>query len=107
VLAGGLPSSAAVNRIKQSGAGVFALLRPSALRASSYAMGVDAIISEGSEAGRAYRTVSTGVLAQEILPHLADVYGLRRRGIGRGEAMLAYLEMGGVWVHSHPFCLRS
>jgi enoyl-[acyl-carrier protein] reductase II len=38
--------------------------------------------------------VTTGVLAQEILPHLTSVPVFVAGGIGRGEAMLAYLEMG-------------
>jgi enoyl-[acyl-carrier protein] reductase II len=57
-------------------------------------MGADAIVIEGSEAGGHIGPVSTGVLAQEILPHLTSVPVFVAGGIGRGEAMLAYLEMG-------------
>jgi enoyl-[acyl-carrier protein] reductase II len=61
-------------------------------------MGVDAIVIEGNEAGGHIGPVSTGVLAQEILPHLASVPVFVAGGIGRGEAMLAYLEMGAAGV---------
>jgi len=42
--------------------------------------------------------VSLTVLAQEILPHLREVPVFVAGGIGRGEAMLAYLEMGAAGV---------
>ena len=61
-------------------------------------MGVDAIVIEGSEAGGHIGPVSTAVLAQEILPHLGEVPVFVAGGIGRGEAMLAYLEMGAAGV---------
>ncbi|HUC68058.1 MAG TPA: nitronate monooxygenase, partial [Stellaceae bacterium] len=38
--------------------------------------------------------VSLNVLAQEILPHIRDVPVFVAGGLGRGEAILAYLEMG-------------
>jgi enoyl-[acyl-carrier protein] reductase II len=57
-------------------------------------MGADAIVIEGMEAGGHIGPVSTGVLAQEILPHLRDVPVFVAGGIGRGEAIVSYLEMG-------------
>jgi enoyl-[acyl-carrier protein] reductase II len=49
------------------------------------------------------------VLAQEILPHLADVPVFVAGGIGRGEAMLAYLEMGasGVQLGTRFVCAHE
>jgi enoyl-[acyl-carrier protein] reductase II len=38
--------------------------------------------------------VTTAVLAQEVLPHLTEVPVFVAGGIGRGEAILSYLEMG-------------
>src|SRR5262249_26044011 len=61
-------------------------------------MGADAIVIEGSEAGGHIGPVSTAVLAQEVLPHLLDVPVFVAGGIGRGEAMLSYLEMGAAGV---------
>jgi enoyl-[acyl-carrier protein] reductase II len=109
VLAGGLPSGAAVNRIKQSGARVFCFAPALGFARKLVRMGVDAIVIEGSEAGGHIGPVSTGVLAQEILPHLADVPVFVAGGIGRGEAMLAYLEMGasGVQLGTRFVCAHE
>jgi enoyl-[acyl-carrier protein] reductase II len=98
VLAGGLPNSAAIGRIKDSGARVFCFAPALAFARKLVRMGADAIIIEGSEAGGHVGPVSTGVLAQEILPHLTEVPVFVAGGIGRGEAMLAYLEMGAAGV---------
>src|SRR3546814_7021823 len=57
--------------------------------------GVDALVIEGMEAGGHIGPVSTSVLAQEILPELAqDLPIFVAGGIGRGEAIAGYLEMG-------------
>jgi enoyl-[acyl-carrier protein] reductase II len=56
--------------------------------------GADAIIIEGMEAGGHIGPVSTSVLAQEILPEIREVPVFVAGGIGRGEAILGYLEMG-------------
>ena len=98
VLAGGLPSSAAVSRIKQSEARVLCFAPALGVARKLVRMKVDGIIIEGSEAGGHIGPVSTGVLAQEILPQLSDVPVFVAGGIGRGEAMLAYLEMGAAGV---------
>ena len=98
VLAGGLPSSTAVGRIKHGGARVVCFAPALGFARKLVRMGVDAIVIEGNEAGGHIGPVSTGVLAQEILPHLASVPVFVAGGIGRGEAMLAYLEMGAAGV---------
>jgi len=98
VLAGGLPSGAAMSRIKESGARVFCFAPALGFARKLVRMGADAIVIEGSEAGGHVGPVSTGVLAQEILPHLDEVPIFVAGGIGRGEAMLAYLEMGAAGV---------
>jgi enoyl-[acyl-carrier protein] reductase II len=98
VLAAGLPSTAAVSRIKQSGARAFCFAPALGFARKLVRMGVDAIVIEGNEAGGHIGPVSTGVLAQEILPHLRGVPVFVAGGIGRGEAMLAYLEMGAAGI---------
>jgi len=98
VLAGGLPSSAAVDRIKRSGSRVLCFAPALGVARKLVRIGVDAIIIEGSEAGGHIGPVSTSVLAQEILPQLRGVPVFVAGGIGRGEAMLAYLEMGAAGV---------
>ena len=60
--------------------------------------GADAIVIEGSEAGGHIGPVSTAVLAQEVLPHIPEVPVFVAGGIGRGEAILSYLEMGAAGV---------
>jgi enoyl-[acyl-carrier protein] reductase II len=109
VLAGGLPSSAAVRRIKQAGMRVFCFASALGFARKLARMGVDAIIIEGNEAGGHIGPVSTGVLAQGILPHFSGFPVFVAGGIGRGEAMLAYLEMGaaGVQLGTRFVCARE
>jgi enoyl-[acyl-carrier protein] reductase II len=109
VLAGGLPSGAAVSKIKHSGARVLCFAPALVFARKLVRMGVDAIVIEGSEAGGHIGPVSTGVLAQEILPHLGEVPIFVAGGIGRGEAMLAYLEMGasGVQLGTRFVCAHE
>jgi enoyl-[acyl-carrier protein] reductase II len=61
-------------------------------------MGADALVIEGMEAGGHIGPVSTSVLAQEILPEIRDVPVFVAGGIGRGEAIASYLEMGAAGV---------
>ena len=109
VLAGGLPSADAMRRIKSKGARVFCFASALGLARKLVRMGADAIVIEGNEAGGHIGPVSTGVLAQEILPHLSDVPVFVAGGIGRGEAILAYLEMGaaGVQLGTRFVCARE
>lgn len=94
VLAGGLPRGAAINRIKDAGIRVLCFAPAKALARKLVRMGVDALIIEGMEAGGHIGPVSTGVLAQEILPEITEVPVFVAGGIGRGEAIAAYLEQG-------------
>ena len=70
---------------------------------------VDALVIEGSEGGGKIGPVSRTVLAQEILPHIRDVPVFVAGGIGRGEAILSYLEMGaaGVQLGTRFVCARE
>lgn len=94
VLAGGLPSSAAIKRAKDHGAKVICFAPALVLAKRMIRSGADALVVEGAEAGGHVGPVSTSVLAQEILPEIRDVPIFVAGGIGRGEAMLSYLEMG-------------
>jgi enoyl-[acyl-carrier protein] reductase II len=99
VLAGGIPPKGSVEAIKQGGAKVICFAPTVALAKKLLRSGADAIVIEGSEAGGHIGPVATSVLAQEILPVLAEealifVAG----GIGRGEAIAGYLEMGACGV---------
>jgi enoyl-[acyl-carrier protein] reductase II len=99
VLAGGIPPKGSVEAIKASGAKVICFAPTLALGKKLLRSGADALVIEGMEAGGHIGPVSTSVLAQEILPslaaeHLIFVAG----GIGRGEAIAGYLEMGAAGV---------
>jgi enoyl-[acyl-carrier protein] reductase II len=98
VLAGGLPPATALQRIKQSGAKAMCFAPALAIAKKLVRMGADAIIIEGMEAGGHIGPVSTSVLAQEILPHVPEVPVFVAGGIGRGEAIVSYLEMGAAGV---------
>ena len=98
VLAGGLPKGADIKRLKEGGAKVIAFAPALALAKRMVKNGVDALVIEGAEAGGHIGPVATSVLAQEILPIIKDVPVFVAGGIGRGEAMAMYLEMGAAGV---------
>lgn len=98
VLAGGLPPAGAIQRLKQGGAKVMCFAPAVAIAKKLVRGGADAIVIEGMEAGGHIGPVSTSVLAQEILPAITDVPVFVAGGIGRGNAMLGYLEMGAAGV---------
>jgi len=94
VLAGGLPRRAAMRRVKDRGAKLLCFAPALSLARKLVRDGADALIVEGAEAGGHTGPVATAVLAQEILPQVREVPVFVAGGIGRGEAILAFLEMG-------------
>jgi len=103
VLAGGIPPKGSVEAIKAFGAKVIVFAPTLALAKKllrqDRGAGGDALVIEGMEAGGHIGPVSTSVLAQEFLPELAaDHLVFVAGGIGRGEAIASYLEMGAVGV---------
>jgi enoyl-[acyl-carrier protein] reductase II len=98
VLAGGIPGAAAIQRIRDGGARVVCFAPALAVARKLVRLGADAIVIEGSEAGGHIGPVSTAVLAQEVLPHLSEVPVFVAGGIGRGEAIVSYLDMGAAGV---------
>jgi enoyl-[acyl-carrier protein] reductase II len=99
VLAGGLPPGWAIDKVKANGAKLMAFAPALALAKKLMRSAVDALVIEGMEAGGHIGPVSTSVLAQEILPNVSrDIPVFIAGGIGRGEAIAAYLEMGAVGV---------
>jgi len=109
VLAGGIPSGAAIEQVRKGGARVVCFAPALAIARKLVRMGSDAIVIEGSEAGGHIGPVSTAVLAQEILPHVTEVPVFVAGGIGRGEAVLSYLEMGasGVQLGTRFVCAHE
>jgi len=101
VLAGGIPPKGSVEAIKggTNPAKVICFAPTLALAKKLLRSGADALVIEGMEAGGHIGPVSTSVLAQEMLPELSDenlifVAG----GIGKGQAIAGYLEMGAAGV---------
>jgi enoyl-[acyl-carrier protein] reductase II len=94
VLAGGLPPANAIKRLKDNGVKVICFAPALILAKKLLKIGVDALIIEGMEAGGHIGPVSTSVLAQEILPHITEIPIFVAGGIGRGETIVSYLEMG-------------
>ena len=99
VLAGGLPPKGSLEAIKATGARVICFAPALSLAKKLVRSGVDALVIEGMEAGGHIGPVSTSVLAQEMLPELADQLPVFvAGGIGRGEAIAGYLDMGAAGV---------
>ena len=99
VLAGGIPPKGSVDAIKAFGAKVLVFAPTLALAKKLLRSGADALVIEGSEAGGHIGPVATSVLAQEFLPELAESHVVFvAGGIGRGDMIAAYLEMGAVGV---------
>jgi len=95
VLAGGLPSSNTIKTLKDQGIKVICFSPAIVLAKKLIKSGADALVIEGMEAGGHIGPVSTTVLAQEILPEVSDqIPVFIAGGIGRGEAIVSYLEMG-------------
>ena len=107
VLAGGLAPPGASPQNKAIWAEGICFAPALALAKKLVRSGVDALVIEGNEAGGHIGPVSTSVLAQEILPEMADkVPVFVAGGIGRGEMIAAYLEQGaaGVQIGTRLVC---
>lgn len=98
VLAGGLPPGAAIKKLKDGGVKVICFAPALSLAKRLVRSGADALVIEGSEAGGHIGPVSTSVLAQEILPNFTELPVFVAGGIGRGETIVNYLEMGAAGV---------
>ncbi len=109
VLAGAIPSAAAIQRIRDGGARVVCFAPALVLARKLVRMGADAIVIEGSEAGGHIGPVSSAVLTQEVLPHVTEVPVFVAGGIGRGEAVLSALDLGasGVQLGTRFVCAHQ
>ena len=94
ILAGGLPGLPSIKRIRDGGAKVICFAPTLALAKRIVRQGADALVIEGAEAGGHIGPVSTSILAQEILPFIKEIPIFIAGGIGRGDTVLAYLELG-------------
>jgi enoyl-[acyl-carrier protein] reductase II len=99
VLAGGVPPGPAIAAVRDGGARLVCFAPALVLARRLVKMGAEALVIEGSEAGGHIGPVSLAVLTQEILPYFSEGAGREipvfvAGGIGRGEAIAAFLEMG-------------
>jgi enoyl-[acyl-carrier protein] reductase II len=98
VLAGGLPKSVSIKKLKEAGVKVICFAPAIPLAKKLVKDGADALVIEGSEAGGHIGPVATSVLAQEILPFMREfapeIPVFVAGGIGNGEAITGYLRMG-------------
>lgn len=94
VLAGGLPGREPLAALKAGGIKIMAFAPSYGVAVKLARSGVDALIIEGMEAGGHIGPVTTNVLAQEILTQPLDIPVFVAGGIGHGEAIVNYLEMG-------------
>lgn len=108
-LAGGLPAATTIQHLRQAGVKVLCFTPTLGLAKRLIKMGADALVIEGMEAGGHVGPVSTSVLAQEILPFIKDVPVFVAGGIGRGESIISYLEMGaaGVQLGTRFVCAKE
>jgi enoyl-[acyl-carrier protein] reductase II len=97
VFAGGVPPGDAIKKARTF-AKVICFAPALVLGKRLIKNGADALVIEGHEAGGHIGPVSTSVLAQEILPAVRDVPVFVAGGIGRGEAIVSFLEMGAAGV---------
>ncbi|HET6518444.1 MAG TPA: nitronate monooxygenase, partial [Geminicoccaceae bacterium] len=109
VLAGGVPGRATMERVRAGGAKLLCFAPSLGIARKLVRDGADGLIIEGMEAGGHIGPVATGVLAQEILPHLREVPVFVAGGIGHGEAIAAYLRMGaaGVQIGTRFVCAEE
>ena len=94
ILAGGIPSKKLVSKLKSANVKVISFAPTLPVAKKLIKLGIDALVIEGMEAGGHIGPVSTNVLAQEMIPNINEVPIFVAGGIGRGESILSYLEMG-------------
>ncbi len=94
VLAGGIPKAPTVQALHAHGAKVLGFAPSVGIGKKLVKMGVDALMIEGAEAGGHIGPVATSVLAQEVLPEITEVPVFVAGGIGRGRAIVGYLQNG-------------
>jgi enoyl-[acyl-carrier protein] reductase II len=94
IFAAGLISSNIIEKLKSNNIKVVAFAPNLSLAKRMVKNGIDALVIEGSEAGGHIGPVSTSILVQEILPHITEVPVFVAGGIGRGEVIANYLNLG-------------
>ena len=94
VFAGGFPKRRQIEVLKNKGIKTMCFATTLSIAKKMISYGIDSIVLEGNEAGGHIGPVSINVLAQEILPEIREVPVFVAGGIGRGEIILKFLELG-------------
>ncbi len=92
--AGSIPSGKDIEHAKSGGAKVICFAPVLSLAKRLIKQGVDALVIEGNEAGGHIGPVATSVLAQEFLLGGSEVPIFVAGGIGTGEMIAQYLNLG-------------
>ena len=94
VFAGGFPKKSQIEKLKSKNIKTICFATTLVIARKMIQNGIDALILEGNEAGGHIGPVSINVLVQEILPHIKEVPIFVAGGIGRGEIILKFLQLG-------------
>jgi enoyl-[acyl-carrier protein] reductase II len=94
IFAGGLPPRGAIARVKRTRTRLLCFAPTVGVARQLVAGGVDGLIIEGHESGGHIGPVTTGVLAEQILPQVKEVPVFVAGGIASGLLMAHYLMMG-------------
>ena len=94
VFAGGFPKKRQIEILKNKSIKTMCFATTLSIAKKMISYGIDSIVLEGNEAGGHIGPVSINVLVQEILPEIDEVPIFVAGGIGRGEIILKFLELG-------------
>ena len=94
VFAGGFPKKRQIELLKNMGIKTMCFATTLSIANKMISYGIDSLVLEGSEAGGHIGPVSINVLIQDILPEINEVPIFVAGGIGRGEIILKFLQLG-------------
>ena len=94
IFAGGFPKKRQIEVLKDNGIKTMCFATTLTIAKKMINYGIDSLVLEGNEAGGHIGPVSINVLVQEILPEINQVPIFVAGGIGRGEVILKFLELG-------------
>tara|TARA_Y100000991_G_C21923254_1_gene327466 strand:- start:271 stop:1137 length:867 start_codon:yes stop_codon:yes gene_type:complete len=94
VFAGGFPKKSQIEILKSNNIKAICFATTLIIAKKMIQNGIDALILEGNEAGGHIGPVSINVLVQEILPFINKIPVFVAGGIGRGEIILKFMELG-------------
>ena len=94
VFAGGFPKKSQIELLKNNGIKTMCFATTLSIAKKMISYGIDSLVLEGNEAGGHIGPVSINVLVQDILPFINEVPVFVAGGIGRGEVILKFLQLG-------------